>query len=68
MGTQRILNMKVNRELSDILIENRDTSKECPYFLWILGHFIRSDFFKFARHGRSLTDASPEHVQIVGSV
>ena len=33
MGTQRILNMKVNRELSDILIENRDTSKECPYFL-----------------------------------
>ncbi len=68
MGTQRILNMKVNRELSDILIENRDTSKECPYFLWILGHFIRSDFFKFARHGRSLIGASPEHVQIVGSV
>ena len=60
--------MKVNRELSDILIENRDTSKECPYFLWILGHFIRSDFFKFARHGRSLTGTSSEHVQIVGSV
>ena len=26
--------MKVNRELSDILIERRDTSKECPYFLY----------------------------------
>ena len=24
--------MKVNRELSDTLIERRDTSKECPYF------------------------------------
>ena len=24
--------MKVNKELSDILIERRDTSKECPYF------------------------------------
>jgi len=34
VGTQRILNMKVNRELSDILIEHRDTSKECPYFLY----------------------------------
>ena len=24
--------------------------------------------FKFARHGRALTGASPEHAQIVGSV
>ena len=25
-------------------------------------------FFKFARHGRALMGASPEHAQIVGSV
>ena len=25
-------------------------------------------FFVFARHGRALTGASPEHAQIVGSV
>ena len=25
-------------------------------------------FFMFARHGRALTGASPEHAQIVGSV
>ena len=25
-------------------------------------------FFEFARHGRALTGASPEHAQIVGSV
>ena len=25
-------------------------------------------FFLFARHGRALTGASPEHAQIVGSV
>ena len=33
-GNKKILNMKVNRELSDIVIERRDTSKECPYFLY----------------------------------
>ena len=27
-----------------------------------------SVFFTFARHGRALTGASPEHAQIVGSV
>ena len=25
-------------------------------------------FFMFARHGRALTGASPEHAQVVGSV
>lgn len=32
-GNVKNQNMKANRELSDILIERRDTSKECPYFL-----------------------------------
>ena len=48
MGTQRILNMKVNRELSDILIENRDTSKECPYFL-IYRKFLKSSEIVYNR-------------------
>ena len=34
------------------------------------GHYIYrgGKFFWFARHGRALTGASPEHAQIVGSV
>ncbi len=33
-GNKKILNMKVNRELSDRLVERRDTLKECPYILY----------------------------------
>ena len=29
---------------------------------------VAGSFFVFARHGRALTGASPEHAQIVGSV
>ena len=29
---------------------------------------MQGRFFEFARHGRALTGASPEHAQIVGSV
>ncbi len=32
------------------------------------GSGFASPFFAFARHGRALTGASPEHAQIVGSV
>ena len=28
----------------------------------------KSPFFRFARHGRALTGASPEHAQVVGNV
>ena len=30
--------------------------------------FMAGTFVMFARHGRALTGASPEHAQIVGSV
>ncbi len=33
-GTTKNSEYESNRELSDILIEHRDTSKECSYFLY----------------------------------
>ena len=51
---QAYLNKRHRQQNKEILIRHSPGIGEC--------------FFVFARHGRALTGASPEHAQIVGSV
>ena len=63
-------------ELKENLIKYAaETNKEFCFFIYHDGSvyfkegiWFASPFFAFARHGRALTGASPEHAQIVGSV
>ena len=52
--TQAFLDKRHRQQNKEILIRHSPGIGEC--------------FFVFARHGRALTGASPEHAQIVGSV
>ena len=52
--TQAYLSKRHRQQNKEILI------RHSPVNRWV--------FFVFARHGRALTGASPEHAQIVGSV
>lgn len=40
------------------------------FFMYYIavGRFLSGCFFQFARHGRALMGASPEHAQVVGNV
>ena len=56
------------RSADDTWREAARESRSLPVLVKKKLHNGVASFFRFARHGRALTDESPEHAQIVGSV